>query len=97
MIFITKLFRAQNENFSVLAPEPSGAALFCLEPESAPGPRTSGAAHKKWRLRNTGFSTLLHNDPAAHQDQGDAPSLVKEPNIGPNFSANSIKIDALGL
>ena len=28
---------------------------------------------------------------------GDAPSLVKEPNIGANFSANSKKIDALGL
>ena len=49
-----------------MEPEPPGVAIIlpgagadpiCLEPESAPGPWTSGAgagaAKKKWRLRNT--------------------------------------------
>ena len=44
-------FRAQNDKFKCIEtePEPPEAAIFCLEPESAPGPRTSG--EKKWRLR----------------------------------------------
>ena len=33
----------------------AGADLIRSEPESAPGPRTSGAPQKKWRLRNTGM------------------------------------------
>ena len=35
----------------------AGADPIWSEPESAPGPRTSGAraAPKKWRLRNTGY------------------------------------------
>ena len=42
----------------------AGAAFFCLEPESAPGPRTSGAgtALKKGRLRNTDFNSRRRHE-----------------------------------
>ena len=55
-----------------MEPEPPGAAFFWPgagadpfwsepEPESAPGPRTSGAAKKKWRLGNTGCNSLKYS------------------------------------
>ena len=34
------------KNLSVRSRSPPGAAILCLKPESAPGPRTSGAAQK---------------------------------------------------
>ena len=57
MIFIdNKIFQSRKENFERQEPEPPGAALFALKPESAPGPRTSGDAQKKRRLRNTALT-----------------------------------------
>ena len=39
---------------NIQTPAGTGADPIWSEPESAPGPQTSGAAEKKWRLRNTG-------------------------------------------
>ena len=39
---------------NIQTPAGTGADPIWSESESAPGPQTSGAAEKKWRLRNTG-------------------------------------------
>ena len=58
-LFTINLFRVQNEKYYFLEPEPpfllgAGTDPILPEPESAPGPRPSGAvaAKEKWRLRD---------------------------------------------
>ena len=54
--FLTINFiRSQIDKFKCMEQEPPGVGAdpFWPEPESAPGPQTSGAAQKKWCLCNT--------------------------------------------
>ena len=56
IVIDNKIFQSRKENFERQELEPPEAALFCLKPESTPGPRTSGAGAAQ---KSGGSSTLL--------------------------------------
>ena len=74
LVLIISFLRAQNEKFQCMEPEPPGAGAdpIWLEPESAPGPRTSetGAAQKvaapqHWKQQRLEIAKVRNTVPVA--------------------------------